>query len=87
MLAWIDRHAAVFLIAGVVGLSFLGWRLADDEAATSHRVDVGARASACLLEVMRADRGELAITRRSQLALEGYLAIQGERYAGVKCSL
>ena len=84
---WIERNAAWFLLVALVGLSFLGWRLTEDEAATRHRVDEGARASACLLELLRADRGELSITPRAADALEGYLVIQGGRYAGVKCSL
>lgn len=75
----------MFLAVGFLGLSFLGWQLAEDEAATRHRVDVGARASSCLLEVLRADRAELARSPEVAGALEGYLVIQGKRYAGVTC--
>ena len=89
---WIDRHAALFVIAGLIGLAFLSLRVYHDErdtkASAAHTrlvQDQGAPVAVCLLEALRAVRPLLEQVPSVEKPLEAYLRLQGDRYLGVTC--
>ena len=49
---WIDRHAALFIVVGLVGLTFLGARMLSDEHRTCTVQSRGLKAQRHLTNVM-----------------------------------
>lgn len=92
MLGWIDQHAAVFLILGLIGLAGLGLRVFSDEqdtktqATKTRLVQIqGGPVAKCLLEVMEAVAPLLERVPAVEKPLEAYVKLQTPRYPGVKC--
>jgi hypothetical protein len=92
VLDWIDRHAALFVIAGVLTLAFLSYRVYHDERATKASAahtrlvqDQGAPVAVCLLDALRAVTPLLERVPLVDKPLEAYVQLQGHRYPGISC--
>jgi hypothetical protein len=92
VLDWIDRHAALFVVAGLIGLVFLGIRVYHDERATKSSAahtrlvqEQGAPVAVCLLDALRAVTPLLERVPSVDKPLEAYVLLQSHRYPGVVC--
>lgn len=91
-LDWIDRHAALFVIAGVLTLAFLGYRIYHDERATKASAahtrlvqEQGGPVAVCLLDALRAVTPLLERVPSVDKPLEAYVRLQSHRYPHVTC--
>jgi hypothetical protein len=89
---WIDTHASVFIIVGLLGLGGLGLRVYHDERATkaqaAHTRTVqiqGGPVAVCLLEVMEEVAPLLERVPSVERPLRVYVRLQSHRYPGVRC--
>ncbi len=91
---WIDNHAAVFIVVGLVALGWLWLRVGSDERKTKHEAEhtrtiqiQGGPVAVCLLEVMKNVAPLLLKIPSVEQPLEAYVRLQSKRYPGVKCPL
>jgi hypothetical protein len=91
-LDWIDRHAGVFVVIGLLGLALLGLRVFHDERDTKREAQhtrtvqiAGGPVAVCLLEVMKEVAPLLERVPSVELPLEAYVRLQSHRYPGVRC--
>jgi hypothetical protein len=92
ILDWIDRHAALFVIAGVLTLAFLSYRVYHDERQTKASAahtrlvqEQGGPVAVCLLDALRAVTPLLERVPSVDKPLEAYVRLQSHRYPGVAC--
>lgn len=84
-LDWIDRHAAVFVIVGLVGLAALGLQVFHDERHTRAVQVKGGPVAVCLLDALRAVAPLLERVPSVDRPLEAYVRLQSHRYPHVTC--
>lgn len=91
-LDWIDRHAAVFVIVGLLGLALLGLRVYHDERDTKREAQhtrtvqiAGGPVAVCLLDALRAVTPLLERVPSVDKPLEAYVRLQSHRYIGIRC--
>lgn len=89
---WIDEHAALFLVVGLLGLAGLWVKVAKDEAATRATAmntklvqQQGAPVAVCLLEALEAVEPLLLKVPAVEKPLHAYVKLQSHRYPGVVC--
>jgi hypothetical protein len=91
-LDWIDRHAAIFVIVGLLCLAVLSVRVYRDErdtkASAAHTRLVqkaGEPVGRCLLEALEAVAPLLLKVPSAEKPLDAYIRLQSARYRSAPC--
>lgn len=89
---WIDDHAALFIVVGLIALGWLWLRVGSDEHKTKHEAEhtrtvqvQGGPVAVCLREVMENVAPLLERVPTVEQPLKAYVRLQSKRYLDVKC--
>lgn len=92
VLAWVEDHAVIFVIVGLLGLFVLAAetrkltvRIDHDEQRTAVIQKQGVPISVCLIEVLRNVAPLLEKVPSVERPLQAYLTLQSSRYRGKRC--